>query len=1289
MNDGSIDDQAFDGRIDESPTMLTDVHATRDVPKTADGDFDHETIIGHSDRGDSTPVDAAPPRAVGGTPQSIGPYQIDSILGRGGMGVVYKARQSGADRWVALKVIRDDLVDNAEVLRRFNAEARAAAKLDHPNLVTVYDVGQSGGYHYYSMRLVDGENIAERLRRGPISPRVTARYIRDAAKAIAAAHAAGVLHRDLKPGNLIVDATSDTALVADFGLAKLTIDESLKPDSRTRQGTVLGTIVYAPPEQLEDAAGVDARADVYAIGATMYHMVTGQRPFSRSTTTGLIEAVRNEEPAPVRSLVTTVPKDLETIIHRAMDKRPGMRFATMDDLVAELNRFLDGVPILSRPINRGERLMRWARRNPRVVAIGALAVALLVMAGLSLSIYRDRTRIAERRNRLEQIADAEHAFKSTLDRWSGDGDAFDQMAALIETADTWDADVAAGMRRDLATRYAVIVREQLSQPSVTSETLDRWDRQSGIVQTRIGGIDAVIEALDRRRSNYVGVWRWNVEDGDASAELPAAGSVIQTVRPGRQDYRMTLTFENWTKAVPIEMAIAAPIPDDWSKDDSVDAATPLQIVSSRVDPDIGLWVELTRVDPHDRTGVNPLVSDHPESAPAAIKRSRTAASAMSRAGVSAIGSGAYRLRIRHNDRVLAERFLDPSGDESSNLNIRLRREASVCNVTVGDAPPLIARHLEPIPEAWCGLRLSETTRCIAVAFDRAERYRETGPAKSNATEPNRNTATVDAAAIDAGTVDAGTVDAVIGDSPYASPEYAILDGHPERAVATLLRTATDRFDAGYHAGRYHLAAAYRFADQPQRYRETLDDLSVEDNKNGWVLMAMMDRLIGYLNAGDHAQVRHWDTAIRVAYQPDQLRGELALSDRRRVAEYFRSLDQLPMDVQMRRHRSILDHLQTGVVAAQDYLGDASSEHMARLALARQLIAFDQIDPGMREIQQVLFSPTIDPWTLSAAMRTWIGTLAATDRTDEAIDWLTRYTDATADDPVLMDAAGRAEWGIELAKLLAVDGRPDEAIQTINSAIELRQRSGYRVDTDTWLIQGFLHEAVGDDAAAKTAFGRAIETARRHAPPDSLSFSIALSLSETELERDTERMMATAQNRLNPMLANTLIKLAPRRFTHTVLRYMWRSPRGRAIARKIILGNADGDDIVWRQMQLVALEVWRMILYDTKGYQPRLRPDEDEMLHRATEILYAAYRDGEVAEDVLFGLVMAYLNPPSLTTLKDRLPKSAYDAIAVCYAGMMARRGNPTGAATLIGDIEDLDPTARPIARRVLEINGES
>ncbi|HWG41537.1 MAG TPA: protein kinase [Gemmataceae bacterium] len=304
---------------------------------------------------------------------SVPGYEIVEELGRGGMGVVYKARQIKLNRLVALKMILSGAHAGAADLERFRTEAEAIARLHHPHVVQVYEIGEHDGRPFFSLEFCEGGTLEKKLAGDPLPPREAAALLETLAHAVAAAHRSDVIHRDLKPSNILL--TEDgTAKITDFGLAKrITAGNGL-----TQTGAIIGTPSYMAPEQAEAKKEVGPAADIYALGAILYECLTGRPPFKAATPLDTVLQVVSEEPVPPARLNAKIPRDLETICLECLHKDPRKRYANADALAEDLARFQRGETIAARPAGRAERAWRWCRRNPsRAAAIVLTALVLL------------------------------------------------------------------------------------------------------------------------------------------------------------------------------------------------------------------------------------------------------------------------------------------------------------------------------------------------------------------------------------------------------------------------------------------------------------------------------------------------------------------------------------------------------------------------------------------------------------------------------------------------------------------------------------------------------------------------------------------------------------------------------------------------------------------------------------------------------------------------------------------------------------------------------------------------
>jgi tetratricopeptide (TPR) repeat protein/predicted Ser/Thr protein kinase len=423
-------------------------------------------------------------------------YEVLGELGRGGMGVVYRARQAGLNRDVAVKMILSGEFADAEERSRFRREAEAAGRLQHPNIVQIHEVGAGSDRPYISMELVEGGSLEEKLAQNPLLPLHAARLAETLARATHYAHERGIIHRDLKPANVLL-AADGTPKITDFGLAKHLADGGT---SRTRTGAVLGTPSYMAPERaLGQSQHTGPAVDIYALGALLYEALTGRPPFLGSSPLDTLEQVRTREPLPPRRLQPKIPGDLETICLKCLQKDARKRYASALDLAEDLRRYQAAEPIRACPIGPWERTLKWARRRPAAAAL-VVAVPLLTFAGIAgigWQWWRAENKRHEAQTALEQMTIARQAEEAQRQRARR---AVDKM--FTQVAEKWLAQQPGlePLQRQFLEEALRFYQEFAAEGSTDPEL--RWEtgvahRRVGEIQQKLGAFAEAEQALNR------------------------------------------------------------------------------------------------------------------------------------------------------------------------------------------------------------------------------------------------------------------------------------------------------------------------------------------------------------------------------------------------------------------------------------------------------------------------------------------------------------------------------------------------------------------------------------------------------------------------------------------------------------------------------------------------------------------------------------------------------------------------------------------------------------------------
>lgn len=441
-------------------------------------------------------------------------YELIQEIARGGMGVVFKARQKKLRRIVALKMILSGQLASEDEIKRFYVEAEAAAALDHANIVPIYEVGEHRGQHFFSMGFVEGDGLDVWAKDNKLTPLDAVRMIRPVADAVQYAHEHGIIHRDLKPANILIDVDGQPR-VTDFGLAR-----NLEGDSAmTATGQIMGTPSYMPPEQATgDLEAIGATADIYSLGIILYELLVGRPPFRGTHVLETLELVKNVEPTPPRNFNKAVSRDLDTIILKCLRKAPKERYQTAAELSEELRRVLDGEPIQARRIGPIARAWRWCRRKPIVTGLGITTV----VAALAITFALSSGRTARD---AQTLAELQTGFQTILDEPVLDETWLKSLDQSLSEIEEINASTATDLRTRVDQAYAGLIGRELHRPRLTPDDIAGVETALQLLEGRTSdGTDALRQQLHQRLTDWQLIY-----------ELAAPFSnAVNTLRNGQQ-----------------------------------------------------------------------------------------------------------------------------------------------------------------------------------------------------------------------------------------------------------------------------------------------------------------------------------------------------------------------------------------------------------------------------------------------------------------------------------------------------------------------------------------------------------------------------------------------------------------------------------------------------------------------------------------------------------------------------------------------------------------------------------
>lgn len=1152
--------------------------ADKGVDETMGGEPDFEVTMDLS--GSQQPsAGGGAPHVSRGKKGEFGDYELIEEIARGGMGVVYRARHIRLNRTVALKMILTGQLANETEVERFYSEARAAANLDHPGILPVYEINQLEDQHFFTMALAEGGSLADVLREGPTSPKRAAELVSEVAAAVQHAHENGIVHRDLKPANILLDSHGRPK-VTDFGLAKQVDGDS----HMTATGQILGTPSYMPPEQAKgDLTAVDARSDVYALGAVLYALLTGRPPFETGGAYDVIQQVLTKDPVAPRKINPRLPLDLEIICLRCLEKEPKRRLQSAGELADELNRFLDHEPILSRPISSLEKLVRWGVRRPLWVGLAAsilLAIAATFIAG---SIYQEAQATRTLSLLTEQIEAEFDAPNWTSER-----------VAKLESLLVQLAELAPDRLEATNERFERALRgdfdRMLRKPKLSAEDRERIDKSAELIVSRSPTPEQTRADLRSVIENRLRVW-------EPLFELTAPFDNHADVFPQSRlvDGRLRL------HASPSEPRVAdGGAADDPSTEDATNNdAAKLTLLKSRTalsqvecDGNIRLEVAFPSgwenyghlgvvLNGEGKQGYAFLLSPQLRTAK---QGTQTIAPTFANA---ARQKGAILVRIFRSGLRLTDKEIPFDEVPTSNepLHLTASRQGDQLSFQINAVEPIRLRDLFPINASTpgrFGVYLPREGEVVEVRATRQSTPRTPSPLEQ--------------------------ADALFaaGDFREAMRFYA------QQAIEA--EEESIGREALYKEGLCH-AELKRFDEAEQRFTQLSGSADREWSARAacqlWLLQLRQ-------NKDDEADVTL--QSLSSLYTFEELAVLIPPDDRDRVLEKYEAstgggyrstifnktrLRNLERLVAVHRVLRVSDGARFDGQRAlmTEYL--RQHQYADAAELAEELLQEDWITPGGR-------------WFLIADC-VWLA------RQTGNTSWLKKQIERS-----LYEADGatiRRDYlplMIELARLHVIDGDWETAEQVAAQAYEGRFEMNDSGLYSISLLYGFILDHQGRPDEADQVWKSAYDEARKRADVQYLLPGIIGSLVGEIQMQDAQRVITgVGQLGSGPYLSYLQNRFVPMDLAQATLNNMWRQSRGRSVARDIAFRDIGFWEAEYIQVAVCTTEVWRQCIAGTFDYQGDLPPEQEEIIWNLSNRMIRRYQEGKLREQHMLLLALAW------------------------------------------------------------------
>lgn len=1188
----------------------------------------------------------ARPKGGSASRERQGNYEFLEEIGRGGMGVVYRVRDTRLDRIVALKMLRGGDLASDEERQRFDSEAKSAARLRHPGIVTVYDVGEFEGQPYFCMEYVDGIDLESLTEKETIPPRRAASYIKSIAEAMQHAHEQGVVHRDLKPSNVVLarrsrgPKSSDPAThraedeyeprVTDFGLARR-VETS---GNRTISGQILGTPSYMPPEQ---AAGrtqdLGPLVDIYAIGATLYHVLTGRPPFKSHGAYETLRAVMELSPVAPRLLNPGIPADLETICLKCLSKVPTDRYPTAQAVADDLDRFLKGEPILARPLGLPTRALRWMKRHKQATALLGTSILLFVLVGLTviLGMY-----ISRRNEISEQLT----IINSMLDdpQWSFDFTSeLENRLIQLDQLDPAEGKAAReslfGTEEDLAQegRIVEILREQISQPKLAAD-------QAADLRSTIGRIAKYNQAAsaDLERSLDLRLVRWQeVLSLSSPSDDWAAGLVACAAEIKIDQGQAARVTPDDTKRIPILTGQGA--------DQQVDVEFRGYLHSTA----FGITLGQTAAKKPGPAYELYVVVKQP---PGANGELQTFAAALE-------NNLKIRLVLRRNGIVVREQEFPATQISGDTVTLKLRHEAT----------RLIWRFQEEPEQS-----IDEIFQLIGANGGNVSLYWPTR-AVLNSIKITRPIVPPSATPLEQ------------GDLLFAQGDFEQSARFFEKHIAESSDEGTRR------EARYKHAVSLYYANNPQEARREFEAILKEEAllsppEQRWYLPTVCQLWMLNVQEDRMAEADLFIDDMGARFDFTQLSLLLPVDVRKKIIDaykremglngYYAILD-LPKKIrQLERADRILSLMGARgaeLINVKFKLGEA-------YLIAEDFQSLEKLLADSRD-----FARTDDERANFDTMEMWL--LLQKQGPDQAIEFLNSR---------MFDAEGKLKKGfggywVTRAAIYARQQDWQKAEQELQTYLARSEtdRDNF-ADLDAWLLYGFVRKRLGDPDKGRPQWEQGFDRARQIKAYNFIGFSLLGSLSGKISLEDMDPILASMPV-IEGSMGNLMVRTGqiPPEFIIALIRNMWRGRRGLDVAERIATYRLSYADALAIQGPIGAHEVFRQAVLGASSPDepyaselPNQLPEYlDVLIWNAVTDFDQQLRAGKQSEIQLVCLFKSYL-PGAMNFLgwggiADRLTPSIRGPVAFAFGCRQVELNHPEDARTLFNQaIEDAEVMAK-------------